>query len=211
MTSTKAVVAWIMMAGWLDRSVRSQRALIMDEHGRYADALLELRIVENQLEPGSDDFAINKQFIANVLAHWGRHEEAIHEISLAMVQRERLRAETIAGLLTAYAFIAGEKGWTVPMEYQPAVEHVVEEWGMLVTPDLVRSNPTQSILLVHSQRLAAQARYVKLLEGLAGKPPDHRNHLLREFIETEPVGYFRDMAKRSLDGGEIGDGTEQGG
>ena len=195
--------------GWLDRSIRSQRALIFMQHGRHKDALAELRAIERCLKEGSEAFAENKHSIANVLACSGKPREAIHEIELALDSREHLPMETLVGLLTAYARIASKQGWTIPAGYQSTFERAVREWGMLVSSEFVSSDLTQAILLAASQRLAAQDRYVALLEELRGKPSDVRARLLREFIEAEPVGYFRDQARRSLDGGEAPEGMEQ--
>jgi len=195
--------------GWLERSIRSQRALIFLQSDRREDALVELRAIERNLEAGSDEFAENKHSIATVLARDGKPRDAIYELDLALADLERLRTGTVVGLLTAYARVASDHGWTVPQKYQSTFERAVREWGMPVPADLVDSDLTQAILLAASQRLEAQARYVALLEELSGKPTDVRARLLREFIDAEPVGYFRDQARRNLDDGDAREGTEQ--
>ena len=195
--------------GWLARSIRDYRALIFMLNNRHEEAMTELRTIEQCLREGSEEFADNKRSLANVLARSGKPREAIHEIELALAYRDHLHIGNLVGLLTTYAHIASEHGWIVPAKYQSTFERGVHEWGMPVSAELVGSDLTQAILLAASQRLAAQDRFVALLEELRGKPSDVRARLLREFIEAEPVGYFRDQAKRSLDGGEAPEGMEQ--
>jgi hypothetical protein len=124
----------------------------------------------------------------------------------------KLHPGTIVGLFTKYARIADEEGWSVPSIYQSTFESAIFEWGMPVPAELAGSDLTQAILLAASQRLDAQNRYIVLLEELRNKPPDMQARLLREFMQTEPIGHFRELARRSLDGDdERLEGTEEEG
>jgi tetratricopeptide (TPR) repeat protein len=198
--------------GWLERSVRAERALIFLNTNRYDSALAELRIVEGIIDPDSDEFAGNKIAMADVLARSGKPREALDELEAALATRQKLHTGTVIGLLTQYAHIAKKEGWSVPSIYQTTFEMVVFEWGIQVPAEFVGSDLTQAILVAASLRRDAQNRYVVLLEELRDKPPDVRARLLREFIEAEPVGFFREQARRSLDGaGEVPENTEHQG
>lgn len=192
---------------WLERNVRSQRALIFLQSGCHEDALVEFRTIERNLEAGSEEFAENKHSIANVLARDGKPRDAIHELELALADREHLRTGTVVGLLTAYARVASEHRWTVPSVYQAAFERAIHDWGMPVPPELVSSDLNQAILLAASHHLEAQDRYIALLEELREKSPESRTRLLDDFVRGEPVGYFRDQARMQLENG--GDGPEE--
>ena len=197
--------------GWLDRSVRAHRADIFTWNDRYDEALSELRELRQILRPGSREYAENQHAIAFALNRSGNPTEALHELDLSLAHCEHLPVGTVESLLALYARIADKDGRVVPDAYRSSFDRVIDEWGIPVPLDLVRSDFTRSILVAVSQYRGAQDRYDALLEGLRGRPPDARARLLREFIEAEPFGFFRDMAKRSLDGGDAEDGTGHGG
>jgi tetratricopeptide (TPR) repeat protein len=183
---------------WLNNTIRAHRAHIFSQNKRFDDALVELRQLSDKLNHESDDFVSNQLAIAANLQEIGAPDEAIKELDIALSSNYSLSPETTLGLLSRYATISHKINKPVPDGYLERFEKAVTGYGIEV-PQEARTSLSAAIAFAAKMRKDAQDRYASLSDKIKSNSPDKRIELIRSYIESEPVGFFRYMAQRSLD------------
>jgi tetratricopeptide (TPR) repeat protein len=173
--------------------------MILAECRRYDEALDDLRAVDFRTAPGSDDYALNKQAIASLLARTGRPHEAIAELDSALIVREGLHHEVIGGLLVTYAEIAAEAGVEVPCAYSDDAARAIHAWGLSADSELLSCSLRDALLHAESLMAQAQKRYNALRRAARNKPGEIATVMVKEYINEEPVGQYRERAMRFLE------------
>jgi len=156
-------------------------------------------MLEPKLTKGTPDYTHNKAAIALALDGLGKHDAALEELELGLATSDQLPAEVVLNLFSAYARIVRSQGWTVPSTHRDLLMRAVAELGIPVTHELIHSSVTEAILAVIATRRQASKRFSILRQQARGQPTEVAESLIRAYIDTEPVGFYRDMARRWLD------------
>lgn len=186
--------------GWLQKSILSHQALVLMEQGEFAAALENYRILATKEFDDPTEWLVNQLAIARVLDSMHKKQEAITALETGLDTVKSATLSTALALFVLYAQIAEKQGGVVPVKYAPLLRKVVGWWGLPV-PDKELGNSSSLIPAIKTadkQNKAAQARYEALHRELAGQTERQRCiELTRQYIATETVTFYRDMAQRS--------------
>lgn len=183
---------------WLDNTIHAHRAHIFSQNKRFIDALVELRELSTKLHQDSYGFTFNQLAIAVNLQEIGDLDGATKELDKALSSNQSLSPETTLGILDRYAIISNKNNKPVPDRYLERFEKSVAEYGIEV-PQEMRTSLASAIAFAAKMRKDAQDRYTSLGDKIRSDSPSKRVELIRSYIESEPVGFFRYMAQQSLD------------
>lgn len=185
--------------GWLYKSTRSHRALILMYSKQYEEAIQELRALTKLLIYDPDAFIENQIAIADVLERSGRYGEAMSEIEAGVPFHDRVHPNAVLGLVSAYARLARRQGSDIPSRYRSVIESAVAAWGISIPPDILSSSIVSVVEFANTEKRQADKRYTSLRERLKEQSREVQSRMLHDFIEAEPVGFYRELASRDLD------------
>lgn len=193
--------------GWLENTILLHKALIFAEQGKHDDALKAYRIRAQRHFAEPSDFMVNQLAIARTLDQLGKPAEAISELECGLDAVQGASIPTALSLLVQYAKIAEQQRQALPTTYKSLLEKVINYFGIKLPDGLLNDSATLSpaIIAAYKKNKDAQLRYEKLQEQLSDvkqKSTDRKEtdivNILRVYIENEEVGYYRDMARRSV-------------
>ena len=182
--------------GWLERSVKSHRAMVLAAHARYAEAEAEIFAIPSSTLQTAEDHAAHRADRAWILELRGRYEDALEELDRALALHTDLAAPTLLRLLCSYAAIAQKAGAQVPMTFRSLLEGAISELGIPALEDMREVSLGRSIEMAARSYEDAGKRYERVIMAVQGKPMRERASMMNEYARTEPVGFFRDMARR---------------
>ena len=185
--------------GWLDRSVRSSRALILSRNGRHEEALGDLRVVEANTSFGGDDYVLNKISIARTLEGAGRFSDALGELASVIAAWGELPIGMIPGLLSVYADIASDAKVAVDASYC----HILAAWGakvgMSIHTNVRIDDFREAARDADKEWNRAHRRFTAMCSAIRGSSREVREGAIDEYVASEPVGYLRERARSLLD------------
>lgn len=184
--------------GWLDRSVRSSRALILSKNGRHQEALGDLRVVEAGTSFGSDEYVLTKISVARTLQGAGEYREAVEELAPLIASWEGLPVGTVPGLVSVYADVASVAGFSA----DPSCFHALGAWARKVGMQ-ISSVEASDLHRAASDALAewnrGHQRFATFANKVQGAPQPIRETIINEYLTSEPIGYLKERARGLLD------------
>lgn len=186
--------------GWLCRTTRSELAFVLELNHRYTEALDELRQLALAFAHDPHGFVTNQLAIASVLNKSGRHHEAVAEIEHALTLRESIEPMALLGALVAYARIVDAHGLQMDPHYRDVVDATIAACGIPVPEHADSSHLKDLVLRANSINMSAQRRYRALILSLKSATDAVRARLLDEYLNAEPVGFYRELARETLSG-----------
>ena len=184
--------------GWLGRSIRTTRAMILAHRGRHDDALRELRTVESLVAFGTDDYVLTKESIARTLERSGRPVEALAELTPVVESWEQLPEWTVLGLLSVYTDIASAANQNVDERCQQVLGRWAERMGIPLSPGIVATDVRSAIRAASAQRRDGERRFSVFYEKFQRAPEKLRDSMTDEYIAAEPLGYIKARAMALL-------------
>jgi tetratricopeptide (TPR) repeat protein len=189
--------------GWLDRSIMSHEASILVKKGQYSEALDRLRAIANSIPTDHPEFLPNQLSMAHVLEKKDDWQGALLELEVGLRGISDKFTQSAFRLLVRYATIAAGHQMGVPLVYRDLFLESARSWGISVTELLADPRSLgQTILSADIRWREAQDRYITLLDALrAHREKSSRRKLIQDYIDQEPLGYFRMMAQEILEEG----------
>lgn len=185
--------------GWLDRSTRSHRAMILADHGQYEEALDDLRKVEARTPFGTDDYVLAKKSISRTLEMAGRPEQALDELGLVIAAWEHLPRWTVPGLLGTYADIASSAGINTEISCRDVLVTWADKVGMQMPVELAVANVRAAIADASAEWNRGIERFAALCKAIQDKPRETCEGIIGGYVASEPIGHFRERARRLLE------------
>ena len=185
--------------GWLDKSVRSSRALILSRNGRHEEALGDLRVVEANTFFGGDDYVLNKISIARTLEGAGRLSDALGELVPVIAVWENLPIGTIPGLLSVYADIASGAEVAVDAHCCQILAAWEAKVGMSIHENVSVNDFREAARDANKEWNQAHRRFAAMCSAIRGGSREVREGSIAEYVASEPVGYLRERARSLLD------------
>jgi hypothetical protein len=141
--------------------------------------------------------------MAHALEKKGDWQGALLELEVGLRGISDKFTQSAFRLLVRYATIAAEHQMGVPLVYRDLFLESARSWGISV-PELFADPGAlgQTILSADVRWREAQDRYITLLDALrAHREKSSRRELIQDYIDQEPLGYFRMMAQEMLEEG----------
>ncbi|MDF5727139.1 MAG: hypothetical protein PUP92_03665 [Rhizonema sp. PD38] len=185
----------------LKQKCDSWKALIFEKQGRDQEALSLYKFLAQLMGSNHTLFTYFQVDVARVLHKLGNNKEARIEIEKAL---EESIDSSISDLLTAlnlYISILEECHETLAHQYQPLVNKLATQLGILRENDWLESgNLSQSVKECLVKNQEANKRYSRMLIELDEiEDASLAEVLLRKYISHESVGYYRNLAMQELD------------
>ncbi|WP_156338706.1 hypothetical protein [Chondromyces crocatus] len=182
--------------GWLQKSIKSQRALIFATRKRYHEARNEILSIPTTLLRTAEERTEHTLEKAWVLSLCGEHGEARQEIEEALVQNHGLSPNSRLRLLTKLVEFMDPKDDALPESLSTLSAEVIQELGIPVRKELQTKAPVDAIRSADRLFREAGHRYASLMARLVQKTPDERTASMQRFAQIEPVGFYRQLASR---------------
>ncbi|AKT39192.1 hypothetical protein [Chondromyces crocatus] len=184
--------------GWLDRTIRSHRAIVYQNAGRHQDALDELRIVESSLPPLSDELVLTKASIVRGLEGAGRYDEALEELTSLIAAWEQLPILRIMGILGMYVDITAAAGKVVDVICSEVLLQWSARTGIHLSSELVETDLPAAIRDATDRQQKGEKRFSQLCRFLESQTEEERTDTIRQYIASEPIIYLQQRASRLL-------------
>ncbi len=187
--------------GWLRVSVCRQRATVLLRAKQYGDAERELREVMNQVESDAKTCAIPDlaELHALALEGTGRTADALRQLEGVLAGCPERHPDEALGTLLHYSQICRAHRMEIPDRLAQQIRSAIEGLGLPVPEDVTRTSLVEATFLAHRLRMEAQERYVAMIEEARTLPSELRADAVQRYVDRETVGYFRELAMRSLE------------
>lgn len=186
---------------WLKHKCDSWKALIFEKQERYQEALSLYKSLAQFMGPSHTLFTYIQVDVARVLHKIGNNKSAILEIEKALESQYSSISDKLTAL-NLYVDILEYWHESLPIQQQILLKRLANELGIdwrendLLEP----SNLNQAVKELSQRNQEANRRYSRMLIALDEIEDDSQaSGLLRKYISSESVGYYRNLAIKELD------------
>ena len=182
---------------WLKPKSDAWKALILEKQSKYAEALLLYKSAYQSLPLQDNFYVYNRLNIARVLHKLKRNQEAIAEIEAILNLEFDTSVFELLALLDCYVDCLDSRNEIFPQKYLKFVICIAKELAIEFEPNLVTQINPAIKQMVQKNRLANRA-YSLLLIQLNKLKPEEQIYLLRNYLSTAKIDYYRQMAIAQL-------------
>ena len=178
----------------LKKSLLTWKGLFYSEHGRYDDAVRELRAADELRGAGELAHFNTKIDLARALEKGGDPREAYAVLTAALDEIEA--PDLLVNLLLALVQVASGTGQALPPRAEATLSRVTQHYGI--------DEPTGADLAAEAVRVAelvrgASVRFTSLQDALQrAETPAERVALVEEYLEGVTVPRFKKLAEDIL-------------
>lgn len=184
---------------WLKNKCTSWRALILERQGKSTDALSEYLSLD--FERGSEEYILTKTQIAKLHLKFKEHERALAALNDIMESGIRYVIDQGLPVLVTYADIVRETGLDIAHNYIELLKKIIAQLHIEnLYPDASDKNKMIHIIsdiqAMHKKSNRNHTMLCMELSSLEGNK--EKRTKLEEYIQSESMGYYKNLAKGYL-------------
>ena len=172
----------------------SWKALILEQQGKYAEALLLYESAYQSLQQNDDLYVHKRLSIIRLLHKLGRNNEAIFEIDTILKLELDMSVFELLALFDCYVDCLLGSNRVFPEQYLKFVVRIAQEFAPEFDLNYLETRVNLAIKQMVQRNRTANRAYSLLLIRLDEVRQEEQIYLLRKYLSTAKIDYYRQMA-----------------
>ena len=180
--------------GRFKRKSDSWKALILEQQGKYAEALLLYESAYQSLQQNDDLYVHKRLSIIRLLHKLEKDREAITEIETILKLELDISVFELLALFDCYVDCLLSSDRVFPEKYLKFVTRIAKEFAPEFDSNYLKTQVNLAIKQMLQRNRTANRAYSLLLIRLDEVQRGEQMYLLRNYLSTAKIDYYRQMA-----------------
>ena len=180
--------------GRLKRKSDSWKALILVQQGKYAEALLLYKSAYRSLQQNDDLYVHKRLSIIKLLHKLEKDREAIAQVETILELKSDISVFELLALLNCYVDCLSSSDRVFSKKYLKHVDRIAKEFATEFDSNYLEVNINLAIKQMVQRNRTANRAYSLLLIQLDEVERDEQIYLLRNYLSTAKIDFYRQMA-----------------